>query len=782
MSETQFLSVDRLLKSVGLGVTPMQPPASVGGVGGRCKVTLAAAIPIALGGTPGILHTLICPGQVPTLVPVTLLRKLRAVVDLPSMVVRWEGSSKVSSLEETHTGHLAVNIMEGIEQFLHVVPKAESFRRKKAHDLATEKLLQDMRTRAYAEPEGRKKKVEFFDMQDLDASVAAGSVIALEGQLERCSGLLPQPDGNSPAECCAAGLSTSKKCRSILRRRGDPSSPHQGPINLMEEVGAAPLACLGSSPSSDLVSGVSDTLNPSTSEAAAATEADCHSSRAVHQSSIEQQQECLQVPGSLHVSALGHSTSRKPSRSMVCMLGVSGEMAKTGGGNAAITPSFSAEVLDILLAEEEKMVQIRSVEQYYLDQKIAQLRGDSPKLVRVPEDLSYVELKEKQFDSPVRFLGHTHVGHTIMKSYVEQQQKPFVSSDEDLARWAAQFSVQTIPEDSSLPEELHLGAFEGGDLQVGRHRLCAHHQWQQFDAHQPHRVLKYSGTRYAVALYVPKRAEMLQPSHFRELFQLGFPVHPRRAWPQSARLQHQLVELSSFPALPTIGEDEEAEEVHVPTTGEAAEEVEEPEQTDVPMEELSPEQQAAVRRAHVNLGHPRRSEFLRALRLARVRPGVRKWVKHCFSCPECEANRRPSLRRPAMLARSYSFNKVVGVDAIEVHVSNLVAEHYLNMVCWGTRLQLAGRMGSSTTAEAALKQFMLQWVHHFGYPELCVVDQGSEFKGMFAQSLEQAGVYVHVIDSRAPWQQGRTERAGGLLKQQLALAVEEHEVWRSLKS
>ena len=359
MSETQFLSVDRLLKSMGLGVTTMPPPTSVGGVGGRCKVTLAAAIPIALGGIPGIWHTLICPGQVPTLVPVTLLRKLHAVIDLPSMVVRWEGSSKISSLEETHTGHLAVNIMEGIDQFLHVVPKAEGFRRKKAHDLVTEKLLQDMRTRACAEPVGKKKKVEFFDMQDLDASVAAGSVIALEGQLERGSGSLL--DGISSAECCETGLSISKKCRSSFRRRGDTSSPHQGSINLMEEVGAASMVCLGSSPSPNLVGGVPDSLISSTSETVAAAQADCHSSRVVHQSSTDQQQECLQIPGSIHVSAPGHSTSRQPSRPMVCMLGVPGEMAQTGGGDSSIAPSFSAEVLDILLSEEEKIVQIRSL-------------------------------------------------------------------------------------------------------------------------------------------------------------------------------------------------------------------------------------------------------------------------------------------------------------------------------------------------------------------------------------------------------------------------------------
>eukprot|EP00971_Amphidinium_carterae_P121859 2413179-Amphidinium_carterae.4 len=42
--------------------------------------------------------------------------------------------------------------------------------------------------------------------------------------------------------------------------------------------------------------------------------------------------------------------------------------------------------------------------------------------------------------------------------------------------------------------------------------------------------------------------------------------------------------------------------------------------------------------------------------------------------------------------------------------------------------------------------------------------------------MENQGVYVHVIDSQAPHQQGKTERAGGALKRQVLLALEETDV------
>ena len=52
----------------------------------------------------------------------------------------------------------------------------------------------------------------------------------------------------------------------------------------------------------------------------------------------------------------------------------------------------------------------------------------------------------------------------------------------------------------------------------------------------------------------------------------------------------------------------------------------------------------------------------------------------------------------------------------------------------------------------------------FGMPEAVVADQGREFMGSFAQRAGEGGAVVRMIGARAPWQNGRTERHGGIAK------------------
>eukprot|EP00971_Amphidinium_carterae_P322051 6401671-Amphidinium_carterae.1 len=61
---------------------------------------------------------------------------------------------------------------------------------------------------------------------------------------------------------------------------------------------------------------------------------------------------------------------------------------------------------------------------------------------------------------------------------------------------------------------------------------------------------------------------------------------------------------------------------------------------------------------------------------------------------------------------------------------------------------------------------MNHWVKFLGAPKLCVTDAGTEFTGK-AFKVGMLGVYQYVCDTRAPWQNGRTERSGGELKRQI---------------
>ena len=109
---------------------------------------------------------------------------------------------------------------------------------------------------------------------------------------------------------------------------------------------------------------------------------------------------------------------------------------------------------------------------------------------------------------------------------------------------------------------------------------------------------------------------------------------------------------------------------HIPETAiEDEDEVpqDEDEEIAVPDSDFWPTDQELrdIKIAHDNAGHPNGVDFARLLRRGHARPEVAAWVKKHFKCPECEANKRPSARRPAAVPRSYRFNHVVGIDLVK---------------------------------------------------------------------------------------------------------------------
>ena len=78
------------------------------------------------------------------------------------------------------------------------------------------------------------------------------------------------------------------------------------------------------------------------------------------------------------------------------------------------------------------------------------------------------------------------------------------------------------------------------------------------------------------------------------------------------------------------------------------------------------------------------------------------------------------------------------------------------------------------TSKSARDAFADVWIKHYSWIELLVTDQGPEFIGReFANYVSENGCLHHFIDSQSPWQNGRTERAGGALKEQIYDALRE---------
>ena len=203
------------------------------------------------------------------------------------------------------------------------------------------------------------------------------------------------------------------------------------------------------------------------------------------------------------------------------------------------------------------------------------------------------------------------------------------------------------------------------------------------------------------------------------------------------------------------GREEDAED-------EKAEEAEEDEE--VNPRGVSEADKRLVRRLHVNLGHPARNDFCRALRMGKAREEVIKYVKNQFSCDLCSGQERPKAARPSTIPRHFETGKVVGVDVVYfpgLEPSQSVP--VLNIIDWASCYQMLEPL-EEKSAQHVWTKFQQSWARTFGMPELIVVDQGREFLGDFGRQANEAGSLIRTIGARAPWQQGRTERHGGLAK------------------
>ena len=174
-----------------------------------------------------------------------------------------------------------------------------------------------------------------------------------------------------------------------------------------------------------------------------------------------------------------------------------------------------------------------------------------------------------------------------------------------------------------------------------------------------------------------------------------------------------------------------------------------------------------VLRAHVNLGHPGVKEFVRLLKAAGTRNDVIQYVLKEFSCEGCLKEKRQPTRLPAATPRTYDFNIVVGVDLLFVYGASDREEHpVLNVTCVGT-LYSTFSMVHPTRRSSALvwSTFLKSWLRTFGSPSFIIMDQGLEFQGEFVEGLESHGIQPILIDRDAPYQNGVTERRGGLFKE-----------------
>ena len=185
------------------------------------------------------------------------------------------------------------------------------------------------------------------------------------------------------------------------------------------------------------------------------------------------------------------------------------------------------------------------------------------------------------------------------------------------------------------------------------------------------------------------------------------------------------------------------------------------------VQRITSDQIRLLHKMHNNMGHLPREQMMIVLKAAGCKAHVLEYVRDHFSCEVCGRRKKPIERRKAAFPRTFSFNKILGLDFIYIPFQGKTLA-FLNVVCQGTNFQQVGRLKDyvqgAPSGKEAWKLFSELWIRPFGLPEVVLTDGGPEFKAGFERGAEQCGVMQIVSDASSPWQNGRAERHGGWAK------------------
>ena len=185
----------------------------------------------------------------------------------------------------------------------------------------------------------------------------------------------------------------------------------------------------------------------------------------------------------------------------------------------------------------------------------------------------------------------------------------------------------------------------------------------------------------------------------------------------------------------------------------------------------------AIRRLHHMTGHASNEAMIRMLRAAGAAPEVVSACRH-FRCQACCEKKTPSPPRAVAIPPPYKFNYQLSCDAFEI-VDNAGAKPtVLSLVDSGTKFHVAGRVapGGTPSSKSCANFINASWLSWAGPPRYFACDQGVHNKGQVSSLMRALGVEIKQAGAQSPWQIGRTERQGGILKAMLKRMIAEHQI------
>eukprot|EP00438_Fugacium_kawagutii_P026759 Skav216449 [mRNA] locus=scaffold50:462658:469839:- [translate_table: standard] len=164
----------------------------------------------------------------------------------------------------------------------------------------------------------------------------------------------------------------------------------------------------------------------------------------------------------------------------------------------------------------------------------------------------------------------------------------------------------------------------------------------------------------------------------------------------------------------------------------------------------------ALRRLHQNLGHPRRADLARHLRLSGAKEEVVK-AAHQLRCGVCERHLNPGTRRPAKVMVSMDFGHELGIDTMVLHTPAKTKLNVISILDIASGYHVVRLLPGRKSSDLA-KAFLDGWLAWAGAPHRVLVDQERGLMKEFTDELEQRGIRVEYVAGQAHWKNGPVER------------------------
>ena len=179
---------------------------------------------------------------------------------------------------------------------------------------------------------------------------------------------------------------------------------------------------------------------------------------------------------------------------------------------------------------------------------------------------------------------------------------------------------------------------------------------------------------------------------------------------------------------------------------------------------LSAEDKGRIMKLHKNLGHPTAEKLARHLSEMNARQELVSGARE-YLCASCSERHPPGKTTPGALKDAREFNERISIDGFEWKSQKGINIYVWHVIDESTRFHI----GSITSRDSrALVKFMKDsWLQWAGPPKEIIHDEAGEFmtEGWKTFLLENG---IQPILTASPWQRGRIERHGGIIKEMLS--------------